>query len=163
MVREWCLDKRQKTETKDEKTNRQKYKMMKNKGEKDQKESLIFWGEGSFALLRCWWQPFDFVLCFAPQQKCVLDPMWSFYEERFFDSAHLSIHPLFWTIGSKCSWYYHADVEKWSNVKFYSFKSVEFSFRLNELLPTFLLRPRVTLIVPACQPEWEKMEKFERK
>ena len=83
-----------------------------------------------------------------PQQKCVLDPIWSFYEERFFDSAHLSIHPLFWTSRSKCSWYYRTDVEKWRYVKLYGFKSVEFLFDSSELFPTFLLTASINFRHP---------------
>ena len=47
-------------------------------------------------------------------------------------------------------------------MKFYDFKSLEFSFHLNELLLTFLPRPRVTLIVLACQSGWEEMEKLRK-
>ena len=62
-----------------------------------------------------------------------------FLWRKIFDSAHLSIHPLFWTSRSKCSWYYRTDVEKWRYVKLYGFKSVEFLFDASELFPTFLL------------------------
>ena len=56
----WCPDKKTKKakRQKEKRTKRLKDKKDKKTKDKDQKENLILWRQGSFALLRCFFDPF---------------------------------------------------------------------------------------------------------